>query len=132
MENILLITCNTAQEAYLIKGRLENEGILTMVTHENVSALLPQYNGLLGAGVQVWVHQANFREACRIIGPEKSNPGIPQCPYCHSKNVRYGLGRQKWRKMFAALFSAVLWNPFGNTLNAYSCNDCHRDFTLLE
>ncbi len=53
MSTVVLKTCNTPFEANLIKGMLENKDINCFLTNENFSNLMPHYNGIMGAGVQV-------------------------------------------------------------------------------
>ena len=50
MKTQILITCNNAIEANLIKGRLEVEGVQSFTTSENISNLIPMYNNMLGGG----------------------------------------------------------------------------------
>lgn len=126
---IRLITLNSAAEAHLICGRLENYGIVSMITNENFSNLLPMYNGMMGSGVQILVKEEDFEKAYEILQKDLKPPmEKPICPFCHSKNVKLGIGKQKSAKIFNILLSLFLVIPFGNQKPKYFCSDCKEEF----
>ncbi len=128
MRTTILTTCNNAQEASLIKGRLENEGIVSMLTNQNFSTLMPQMNGMLGSGVQVIVYDKDLDIAKEILGLEDSKEEVVSCPNCNSTNIATGLAAQNWRKIILAVFSALIVTPLGNIKGKYRCNDCKTEF----
>ncbi len=67
MKTTLLTTVNTAVEAHLIKGMLNNNGIECMITNENVSTILPHYNNMLGGGIRIMVAEEDFDKAITLV-----------------------------------------------------------------
>ena len=67
MKTTLLTTVNTAFEAHLIKGMLNNNGIECMITNENVSTILPHYNNMLGGGIRIVVAEEEFEKALLLL-----------------------------------------------------------------
>ena len=129
MKTIQIVTCDNIQEANLIKGRLENEGIPAMVTNENFTTLMPFYNGMLGAGVQVLVFERDFQQASELLELNKKIDSTILCPWCNSSNIKLGLGTKKRNKIITVLLSLLFFMPFGNIKNNYYCLDCKTDFT---
>jgi len=127
MTTINLTTCNNSFEANLMKGMLENNGIRCFLTNENFSNLMPHYNGVMGAGVQIMIEESDLEKAQELIlSPSKEN-GIV-CPNCDSSNVQFGLGTNKIKKIFVVLISLLTWIPFGNIKNIYYCQNCKTEF----
>ena len=125
MSVIRLTTCENAIEANLMKGNLENEGIKSFITNENFSALMPNYNNILGAGVQIMIEESDYQKAVEIIG---INQKELICPNCHSKNITYRLGEKRMKKIVVVLISLFLWIPFNNINRNYYCKDCETTF----
>ncbi len=70
MKTTLLTTVNSAVEAHLIKGMLNNNGIECMITNENVSTILPHYNNMLGGGIRIMVAEEDFDKAYQLVNNE--------------------------------------------------------------
>ncbi|NCA83982.1 MAG: DUF2007 domain-containing protein [Clostridia bacterium] len=126
MKTIRLTTCQNIQEAALIKGHLENEGIPCILTNQNITTLLPHFNNMLGSGVQVLVDENDLEKAASIIFPDQDEP--LSCPFCNSTNIKYSLGSKKLSKMFFILISALHTIPINNISKTYHCADCNSDF----
>ena len=126
MKTKRLTTCNNSQEAALIKGNLENHGIKCMITNENTTTLIPYFNGMMGAGIQVLVLEEDYEQAVTLINPDAASKII--CPHCGSTDIKYGLGRYKHIKLFAIIMSLLATIPFGNIKLTYNCRNCRRDF----
>ncbi len=75
MQTVRLTTCNTSYEAHLIKGRLEAEGIPSVLTNENMASL---YSGLISAftGIDILVNEDDLEQAKEIIGALNNNVEI--------------------------------------------------------
>lgn len=73
MDYIKIRTFSSLPEAHIVKGRLENEGIPCFLTNENLTNLFPQFPGILGSGVQLFVHKSNV-EAAQALLNEQSPP----------------------------------------------------------
>jgi len=127
MATIILMTCNTIAEAHLVKGMLENNGINCFLNNENFSNLMPQFNGMMGAGVQVVVDEADYERACELAGLKDENSELT-CPKCHSANIGFGLGTRKAGKIMTIFLSLLSGTPFGNIQNNYYCKDCGAEF----
>lgn len=69
-----LVTCNTDFEAQVIKGRLESEGIDSMLTNENMSNL---YGGIMSTftTVDVLVREEDYERAMEVLSDD-----TPQTP----------------------------------------------------
>ena len=127
MNTVRLMTCDNAVEANLIKGKLENEDIPCILTNENFSNLMPHYNRIMGAGVQVLVNEEDFNRAMELVNV---NPEVHEitCPNCNSKNIKVGLGKQKFKKVFAIVVSLLTVIPINNISYSYTCKDCKTEF----
>lgn len=66
-KTVRLMTCNTAPEAHMIKGRLENEGIECFLKNEESTNMLPMFNNMVGGGVQIMVFENDFERAEEIV-----------------------------------------------------------------
>ena len=66
MQTVRLTTCNTSYEAHIIKGKLESEGIPSILTNENMSNL---YSGLISAfsGVDILVNENDLERAKQLL-----------------------------------------------------------------
>lgn len=128
MKTIKLTTCNSIQEANIIKGHLANEGIYSIITNENFTNLMPHYNGVMGAGVQILINESDYAQACNLIQQDRNSNSEIIYPFCNSKNVRFGLGSKKTHKIVQIILSLIMAIPLGNIKNTYYCIDCHSDF----
>lgn len=63
---VRLTTCNSDFEAQLIKGLLESEGIMSMLTNENVTNL---YAGIIASwtGIDIMVREEDLEQAKAIL-----------------------------------------------------------------
>ena len=129
MSIIRLTTCNNIIEANMIKHTLENEEIECFLTNNNFTTLMPGYNGMLGAGIQIMIEEKDLEKATKILNLEE-NTRIVRCPNCNSEDISYGLGENKLRKIFFAILSAFITTPMGNIRNTYYCKNCKHDFKI--
>ncbi|MGE0078985.1 MAG: DUF2007 domain-containing protein [Bacteroidales bacterium] len=127
MKTIRLTTCSNAIEANMIKNLLENEGINCFLTNENFSTLMPGHTGMLGSGVQIIIDEDDLEKATKALESLQQNEEII-CPHCNSKNIRFGLGKNKLKKIFVVILSLLSSTPFNNINNTYYCNNCKKDF----
>ncbi len=130
MKTVRLMTCENVPEAAIIKGRLENEGISCFITNENFTTMMPHFNGILGAGVQIIINESNFEEATKILKLNEPVKNQIICPYCHASNIRFGLGKKRIGKIILILLSILIVIPFKNLNNNYYCLDCKSDFKV--
>ena len=127
MAIVRLITCNSSIEANTVKALLNNEGIECFLTNENFTTLLPIYNGILGAGVQVMIDEKDNEKALEIIN-QQGIEKIIICPNCNSKDVVFGLGEKKLQKILVVFISTLFFIPFNNIRNTYYCRNCKSEF----
>ncbi len=120
------MTCESAIEANIIKGRLENEGIFCFVANENFSNLMPNYNRVLDSGAQIIINQADYQKASELLKLNIEKEII--CPNCQSKNINISLGKHWLKKIFFILISLFSSVPFNNINNIYYCKDCKTEF----
>ena len=130
MKTVRILTCDSATEAALIQGRLENEGIQSFRTNENFATLMPHYSRILGSGVEILVSEDDAHKASVIL-EDIIKPTIPEqmsCPDCGSINVKYGLGKAGIGKLFFALISILTAVPINNIKPSYYCRNCSAEF----
>jgi hypothetical protein len=127
MDTTVLTTCNNVFEANLIKGMLENNGIKCFLTNENFSNLMPHYNGMMGAGIQIIINERDIEKAKVLLLTQTKEDRI-ECPNCGSQNIKFGLGINRIKKIITVLISLLAVIPFGNIRNSLYCLDCKTEF----
>ncbi|MGB0167152.1 MAG: DUF2007 domain-containing protein [Luteibaculum sp.] len=120
----LLTTCNNITEAYILKGKLANEGIPSYIVNENFSQLLPMYNNMLGSGFRLQIDEENYEQASSILGISKAGNLPPVCANCGNTELNFGLGKRKFWKICLAILSTLIAVPLGNIRGHYFCNQC--------
>lgn len=127
MQFVRLTTVENSFEANFLKEDLESEGIVCILTNENVTTLIPHMNGILGSGIQVLVAETDLAKANEILA--KRATGIVKCPNCESTNIHFGLGtKNRFKRIVSIFISTVTAMPFNNINNVYYCNDCGTEF----
>ncbi len=129
MSIISLTTCGNIIEANMAKNILENEGIECFLTNENFTTLMPHYNNMLGAGIQIMIDEKDYEKANLLIA-NQSDLKNPRCPICNSNDVSFGLGMNRFKKIAVVFFSLLSFIPFNNIRNTYYCNNCKADFRI--
>ncbi len=126
---VRVTTCNTVLEANWIKTYLESEGVQTYLINENFTTLMPVYNGMLGAGIQVLVDEESSEKALNLIFPEPLKiDGKLICPNCNFTSVSFGLGKRKVKKLFLVFLSVLFGVAFNNINNVNYCKNCKTEF----
>jgi len=128
MKTVRLMTIDNLAEAYIIKGRLLNEGIDCFLTNENFTNLMPLYNNMLGSGIQIIVNADDIDKA-RSLLKDKIEPNNTKivCPNCGSENIGLGLGKGKVFKIFNIIIALLALFPIGNLKPRYYCKDCKTE-----
>lgn len=128
MKTVILMTCESLSEAYILKGRLLNEGIDCFLTNENFTYLMPLYNNMLGSGIQIIINEKDSEKAREIL-KYKIEPNILDliCPNCGSKNIGLGLGKRKGLKILNIIIALLSSFPMGNLKPKYYCKDCKTE-----
>lgn len=127
MAIIRLTTCYNYLEAHRIVDVLESAEIQCFTTNENLSTLMPIYNGMLGSGIQVMIHEEDLEQARALL--EAIQPKqIIKCPYCDSQNIAFGLGAKPLKKIIQIVISLTMLAAVGRSSYTYYCKDCKQDF----
>ncbi len=127
MATIRLTTCDNAVEANMIKNLLTNEGITCFLTNENFTSLMPNYTGMMGAGIQIMIDEKDAEKASGFLASRTGEAELT-CPNCNSTNVTFGLGLNQFKKIFFILLSALTFTPLSNLKNTFYCRDCKTEF----
>jgi hypothetical protein len=124
-----LTTVSNSIDATLLQHRLERAGIRSFVTNENISAMLPHFNGILGQGIQVMVGEEDYEKARAILAIHGNAMQVEKCPFCGSTNIGFGMrGKNRWGDRILVFISLLFAVPFGNIKNKYYCKACKEDF----
>lgn len=128
MKLIRLMTCDRLVEANIIKHRLNNEEIYCTLTNENFTNLLPQYNNMFGAGIQVMILESDYDKAKELL-KDKLAPNMNDmiCPHCESNDIGVGIRRNKGLKFLNALITILFIMPMGNVKPEYYCKACNKE-----
>ena len=120
---VKLITCNSSIDAQIIKSKLESENVKVFLINENFTNLLPMYNNMLGAGIQIMVSNLDFRKSIEIL----SQMDHFTCPICGGKEFKIGLGKNRTNKVIAAILSLFVAVPLGNIQSERICVNCNNE-----
>jgi hypothetical protein len=86
---------DNAVEAYLLKSRLQNEGIPAFIVDENIVTLMPLYSNLVG-GVKLCVSELDVEIATKVLceidraGFTDESGNRISCPRCNSTSFYHG------------------------------------------
>jgi hypothetical protein len=128
MNIIRLISCDTAVEAHLIKGKLNNEGIECYITNENIATLKPGFNDLLGFGVEIMINEEDLAKARELLKDKFENEEtISICPFCGSDRIGIGYRKNKIAMYFFIILAMLLARPLGNINTKYYCKQCKKE-----
>ncbi len=123
-----LITCENANDAYIIQARLEQDTIDCFLTNENFTNLMPLYNNMMGSGIQVIVFEKDFIRA-RSLVMDYLEPDHSKlvCPKCGSDDIQLGIGKHKGFKIFNLILAALLLIPVGFLKPKFYCKTCREE-----
>lgn len=111
--------CPDLTRAYIIRGRLESEGIAAEVVNQN-TPVLSQCPALEKQGIRILVDEAEYDRAVRIIGSPLSRP--VSCPFCSSRDTAVA-DASDVNPLFEAIRSI-----FRGFRQKYACRYCGRTF----
>ncbi len=128
MKTITLLTCENIQEAYILKGRLENEGIHCFIKNEIFSTLKPDYYTVYGDGPQLVINEEDL-EKSRIILKDKIEveKQITICPRCGSTNIGLGRTRNVFLRIFIILIAVLFVIPLRRKTPKLYCRECKTE-----
>jgi hypothetical protein len=123
-----LTTVTNSIDATFLQHRLDQEGIVSFVTNENISSLLPHFDGILGNGIQIMVREEDFEDAKHILQEQQNSKQPKVCPNCGSSNIGFGLrGKDRIGDKVLIFFSLMFAIPMGNIKNKHYCKNCKED-----
>ncbi len=123
-----LTTVSNAVSAALLQHQLSHEGIESFVVNENVTAILPNLNGMMGFGVQIMVADKDYEKASQVMEKIENFARFTSCPHCGSSNISFGMGGKRIGEKVVIFFSLLLALPLGNISNKYYCQNCKESF----
>lgn len=128
MKTARLITCENLVEAYLIKGKLANEGIECFLTNQYFTNLMPLYNNMLGSGIRIFVLDYDLEKAKELVS-DKINPKNEEmkCPHCGSTDIKLGIGKNKGIKIINMILAVLSALPLGNLKPMFYCKSCGEE-----
>ncbi len=122
MNTKLLNKYNQSHLAYIHKGLLEENGISAFVFGANFMSVVPNFTGILNAGIELRVKEEDFEKAVEILNVQENEK--VRCANCDSENIEFSYGKKGVGEIFVSLFSALIGEPFGNIKRHYFCKDC--------
>jgi hypothetical protein len=125
-------------EAYIIRGRLEAEGLSAVVLFEQHIWAMWSYSNALG-GVRVLVPLSEYEAAQGVMNALddgeyedlllRAHPvSVTTCPRCGSQNT--APHEWLWKIALAVLFLTPFVLPY--TTHLYSCDDCRRSWIAYD
>ena len=122
MNFVKLKTFDNQQEAYLVLGKLKNEGIDCLIQNKNFGTLMSHYSGIFGADFEIMVSEQQFNYANKLNNPQNV------CSNFGSSDFYYGLGKNKVSIILISLVSLISWIPLRNFRVKMICNNCQTEF----
>lgn len=135
-----LVTIKTftyPHEAYVIRGKLESEGIQTFLKDEMTVQVYNFYSNAVG-GVKLQVPSEDVERALSIIDSVKEIPhevvvfskkelaGTNTCPFCHSENISR-TRKANWLTLLPYLIVGFIFPVFKKS---YVCFDCGKEWRV--
>lgn len=127
-----IATYQYSSEAYLIKGKLESEGIKVFLQNENTINTDPLLSNALG-GVKIFVYAKDVENALQILNliPDYSvdeHGDLLRCPKCGKQKIDYLTSVTDFKSLISFIFGLLLnIFPF-YTKYKYRCENCIFEF----
>jgi DNA-directed RNA polymerase subunit RPC12/RpoP len=125
-------TFDNPVDAYLLKTKLESEGIQCYLENEHMSSLYPVSNPVVG-GIRLKIYEEDLDRAFSIYESQEQgkNPyeGAPiKCPQCGSIRI---INAEVYPNALAAIFHLVK-NLFtmNKSLHKRRCKKCNHEFLV--
>jgi hypothetical protein len=118
---ITIVNAQDVTEAYLIKSRLEAEGVSAFIPDENTSQIQPMLNTAIG-GVRVQVANDDVDDARLILKDYYQQQNVvvtPACPQCGSPDTARDFSQRHWAKAIVMMLGIPL--PANNKLLCHAC-----------
>ncbi len=138
MEQFVTIkTFTYPHEAYVIRGKLESEGIRTFLKDEMTVQVYNFYSNAIG-GVKLQVLEEDAEKALNIVNSVEEVPrevvvfskkeldGTDICPFCHSENIGHSK-KPGWLTLIPYLIVGFIFPVYKNS---YLCFDCEKQWKI--
>lgn len=127
-----IATYQFSSEAYLIKGRLESEGVKVFLQNENTINTDPILSNAVG-GVKLFVNSDNVIQAKQILAsiPEFSfddKGNLLTCPNCGAQKIEMVTTIKDLKSFFAFLYGLLTLSMPFYTKHKYKCENCKFEF----
>ena len=121
-----------SSEAYLIKGKLESEGVEVFLQNENTINTDPILSNAVG-GVKLFVNTDDVIQAKQILAsiPEFSfddKGELLTCPNCGAQKIEMVTTIKDLKSFFAFLYGLVTLSMPFYTKHKYKCESCNFEF----
>ncbi|OGS81280.1 MAG: hypothetical protein A3G95_03045 [Flavobacteria bacterium RIFCSPLOWO2_12_FULL_31_7] len=121
-----------SSEAYLIKGKLESEGVEVFLQNENTINTDPLLSNAVG-GVKLFVNSDEVIKAKQILSSiiEYSVDDKGQlltCPNCGAQKVEMFTTIKDLKSFFAFLYGLLTLSMPFYTKHKYKCENCNFEF----
>jgi rubredoxin len=136
MELITIKTFDNTSDAYLLKSKLESEGIPSVIFDENMVTLLPLQNITFG-GIKLKIHSVDLDKAKELlqtirdssITDDNGNEII--CPKCGSNKLYTGFKSTQDKYFLITVFMSILYLIFPFYYKSvYKCKACAYEFEI--
>lgn len=121
---ITVASFTKAEDAYLLRSRLQSEGIPAFIQNEYISQMYWLYTNAVG-GVTVEIDEADREAAEKVLAhpPEKTIEPIT-CPFCQSAETEW----QNWSRRLS-FFSVLLFGwPTPVSKSRRYCKSCGKEW----
>lgn len=133
---VTIATFSQPAEAYVLKAKLETEGIWSFVADELTVTTYWLYSNAIG-GVKLQVREQDVERALDILGIQQNSVDLvedefdeedeePKCPNCNSLNIYYE--RYANRGLFASWL--LLGFPLPFLKRKWRCGDCGYEWKI--
>lgn len=121
-----------SSEAYLIKGKLESEGIEVFLQNENTINTDPLLSNAVG-GVKLFVNTDNVLKAKQILASITSyslddKGELLSCPNCGAHKIEMVTTIKDVKSFFAFLYGLLTLSMPFYTKHKYKCESCNFEF----
>ncbi|MBN1644241.1 MAG: hypothetical protein JW856_05440 [Dehalococcoidales bacterium] len=133
---VTIATFRFREEAYLSRGKLQSEGIVSFVTGDHIDAARYPYNLIksLDVPIELHVRESEAEAAIRIL-KESNTAGVTyvaegniakenvkKCPACQSTDI--GDNRTLVQKIFNFFLLGILYQPYPRKNLKFKCKKC--------
>lgn len=134
MEILPIRAYNDVGEAYIVKNRLEAEGITCYIRDEHTLTVNPLYNSALG-GIKLCVQESDVETALKILVELESTPltddagNTITCPKCGSDHIIGDYKSMRDPRSILAILIAFFLAIFPFFVKSVrKCKDCGAEF----